>query len=138
MNPKRSLYCTLLWLLLQELLTTNAQWTAVFDPDVVTIKMATSERVRVILLNLPQEIIERIDDRTFVRFVTENADVARVDNEDDIIFERTENADGTLSWETDIDVKGVFLGNEKQLKKCLISIIFIKRFFEDLRQNRLR
>ena len=110
MNLKRSLYWTLLCALLQELLPANAQWTAVFDPDAVTIKMATSEKVRVILLNLSQEIIERIDDRSFVRFVTENADVARVDYQDDITFKRTENADGSLSWETDIDVKGVFLG----------------------------
>lgn len=111
MNPKRSLYCTLLWLLLQQFLLTNAQWTAVFNPDAVMITMATSERVRVILLNVSQEIAANIDDRNFVRFVTENAEVARVDDQDDIKFEQIENADGSLSWKTEIDVTGVFLGN---------------------------
>lgn len=106
MSSRTFVYCSFLWLLLNGFLSANAQWTAVFNPNAVTVTMGTTERVQVILSGLTNEIIERINDRSFVSLATENSQVANVEGHDDIEF--VQRSDG--SWETSFEINGIFLG----------------------------
>lgn len=109
MRPNFYVFCTL-WLLSNKCLETNAQWTAFFDPSNVTVTMTSSETVHVILSGLSSEIIENINNRNYVRFWTENSQVATVDYQDDIVFIESEVTVG--SWEASFNINGVFIGKK--------------------------
>lgn len=105
------LYYSLLWLFSNGFLPTCAQWRAEFTPSAVEVTMATSKRGHVTLWGLSEEITGRINDRTYVRFGTENAEVARVDYQDNIEFFANENSVGSL--EAYFEISGIFIGNNK-------------------------
>lgn len=89
-------------------LLSHAQWTAVFDPDAVMIETDIKENIHLTLVGLPNEIIANINDKIYVRLISEYEHVAIISNQDEIEFTASEGNNEV--WEGNFEVEGIFLG----------------------------
>lgn len=123
MCPFRYLYHVLLFLLSNALLSSCVEWKAQFDPDKVTVKTSSKQKIHLILSGLSDETIANIDDRAYLQLRSENEELATVKNQQEVkFFELDQNE---KSWGAYFDLNGVFLG-KKMLHKFLFN--FIRKF----------
>lgn len=108
MCPLKYLYHVLLFLLSNALLATCADWKALFDPNPITIKTASKQRIHLVLSGISDEIIANINDRNYIQLRSENDGRATVKNQETIKFFEVEKSN--RSWDAYFDVNGVFLG----------------------------
>lgn len=99
-------------LLLNALLAT-CQWHAAFNPNDKTILIDDIHSTHLVLSGLSTDAIANINNRDYLQILSYDEQVAVVEYPNDIVF--TESHDGSNSWETNIYVRGVFLGNGEQI-----------------------
>jgi hypothetical protein len=115
MCPMRYLYHVLIFLLTHLLLVSCTDWKAYFDPNPVLVTTAGTNRVRLVLSDLPDDVTSRLraqnSDQDYIQLVSEDDNLATVKNQNKMVFFEVNRT--ARSWDTKFNVDGVFLGKKK-------------------------
>lgn len=151
MCPFRYLYHVLLFLLTNFLIISNTnaavEWKAYFDPNPITIKTASRQRVSLVLAGLPEEFVDQFQypnhtDQQYIQLVSEDASLASIRHQDKM----TVFALNKTALDTKFDLFGEFLGEHKLIifrKKVSLHLMHdaslyqnVCRSNENLRDNK--
>lgn len=110
MCPIRYIYHVLFFLLTHSLITSATDWKAYFDPNPVTVKTAGKQRVRLILSELPDDVINSFNrtENHFIQLKSENDELATVRGSEKMVWFELNREN--KSWDSHFNIDGVFLG----------------------------
>lgn len=113
MCPIRYIYHVLFFLLTQSLIISATDWKAYFDPNPVVVKTAARQRVRLILSELPDDVISNFNntENQFIQLRSEDESLAVVRGSDKMVWFELNREN--KSYDAHFNVDGIFLGNFK-------------------------
>lgn len=114
MCPLRYIYHVLFFLLTNLLILTSAnatEWKAYFDPNPITLKTATKQRIHLVLDGLPEDFVKELSppnntDQPYIQLVSRDSNLASVKNQKSMVFFPINKT----AVDTNFDVFGEFLG----------------------------
>ena len=127
MCPLRYLYHVLLFLLTNFLIISSAnvtEWKAHFDPNPITLKTASRQRVHLVLDGLSEDLMHELKppnntNQPYIQLVSRDTNLANVKHQHSMVFFELNNK----SVDTNFDLYGEFLG------KNLLSLKRPSEFF---------
>lgn len=119
MCPVRYIYHIIFFLLTNILIASavTVEWKALFDPNPVTVKTAARQRVRLLLSELPDDVIKNFNgtENPYIQLQSEDESLAVVKSSDKLTWFEVNRQN--KSYDAHFNVDGVFLGNYKVLKE---------------------
>lgn len=119
MCPVRYIYHILFILLSNALLISAASvdWKAYFDPNPITVKTAARQRVRLLLSDLPDDVIKNFNatENLYIQLQSEDNSLAIVKSTDKLTWFEVNREN--RSYDAHFNVDGIFLGNYRIKKK---------------------
>lgn len=113
MCPVRYIYHVLFFLISNALIASVAavDWKAYFDPNPVTVKTAAQQRVRLILSELPDDVIKNFNgtENPYIQLRSQDESLAIVRNTDKLTWFELDRKN--KSYDAHFNVDGIFLGN---------------------------